>query len=649
MISEVYDLESLKNLFTYTGYERKTKQYFQFVIWRGQNDYEELISHLFRDKLIMIGYNNEGYDYPLLHHLINHYNEYKNLTGEELAEKIYNKSQTLIESQFNTVADWNKKIVQIDLMRILHHDSQAKLTSLKDIEFYMRMDNIEEMPFEHFHYFTNQSEVDKILYYNKHDVKATNLLFDIVLGNTDISLYRGINKIQLRQDVNKEFKIPCLNYNDVKIGEEINKQQYLKNNPGLKVKDLKNLKTEIKPFTFDDCIPKYVKFKTKEFNDFYNNIKNIVVDITGDSNEKQIFPFLYNKTIYNIARGGIHSTEGSRKLIPKDNEILRDADVGSQYPNAIRKRKLYPRHLNEKWLIGYTNNIQKRIDAKHLFKETKDPKYQSIAETYKLALNGGGFGKTGEPNNWQYDPFCSLSCTIGNQFEILMLIEMMEMSGIDVVSANTDGIVCLFDKKLNDRYYEVCHEWEKIVGNEELGQLEYTDYAALIQANVNHYIAIKIKDGKLDLESPKLKGVFATEIEMHKNPSMMIVPIAVRDYFVKGIPVEETIVNHTNIYDFCLRLKVNSLFEARYYYNKNHKITYDKLNRTTRYYISNSGGSLNKCRKSNENISRVNVGYNVTIFNKFEKKENYDINYNFYIRECNKLILPIENKQLTLW
>lgn len=60
MISEVYDIETLINLFTYTGFERQTQTYHQFVIHKLRNDYELLIQHLKRDKLIMIGYNNEG-------------------------------------------------------------------------------------------------------------------------------------------------------------------------------------------------------------------------------------------------------------------------------------------------------------------------------------------------------------------------------------------------------------------------------------------------------------------------------------------------------------------------------------------------------------------------------------------------------------
>ena len=129
MLSEVYDLEVLSNLFTYTGYCRQTKEYHQFVIWQDQNDYESLIEHLYRDKLILIGYNIDNFDYPIIHHMLNHYNEYKYLNGRELAQKIYDKAQSIIDNRFNTVADWNKKMIIIDLFKIHHYDNMAKLTS----------------------------------------------------------------------------------------------------------------------------------------------------------------------------------------------------------------------------------------------------------------------------------------------------------------------------------------------------------------------------------------------------------------------------------------------------------------------------------------------------------------------------------------
>lgn len=184
------------------------------------------------------------------------------------------------------------------------------------------------MPFDHTYWVTTEEEIDKILSYNKWDVYATEQLLDVVLGKTELELYKGKDKIKLRQDIQKEFGINCLNYNDVKIGEEINKVEYLKRNSYLKAKDLKNLITPTIPFTFGDAIPDYIQFKTPEFNKFKDSIKNITVDLISNKDDKQTFPFIYNGTKYTIARGGIHSCESGRKIEIESNQILRDADIG---------------------------------------------------------------------------------------------------------------------------------------------------------------------------------------------------------------------------------------------------------------------------------------------------------------------------------
>ena len=131
---------------------------------------------------------------------------------------------------------------------------------------------------------------------------------------------------------------------------------------------------------------------------------------------------------------------------------------------------------------------------------------------------------------------------------------------------------------------------------------------------------------------------------------MRIVPLAVKNYFVYGIPVEQTIKNHTDIFDFCLRLKTNSASTPYFKYMKNGEIVKDKLARTTRYYISNKGGILYKDFGQGR-ITGINVGYNCTVFNKYIERpiQEYDINYQFYISEAYKLIYAIDDGQLSLF
>lgn len=132
---------------------------------------------------------------------------------------------------------------------------------------------------------------------------------------------------------------------------------------------------------------------------------------------------------------------------------------------------------------------------------------------------------------------------------------------------------------------------------------------------------------------------------------MRIVPIALKNYFIYNIPIEQTIKNHTDIFDFCLRLKTNSKSVPYYTYLDNGMVKKKELDRTTRYYISNSGGSITKCFQERNAESGVNVGYSITLFNKFinKKIKDYDINYNFYIAEAYKIKNAISDGQLNLF
>lgn len=130
---EIYDLETLSNLFTYTGYDCINKTWRQFVISNWRNDLDDLykwLDYQRTNQYYQVGFNNENFDYPIIHHIMNHYGTYKHRFGEEVAQAIYQKSQELIGNEFNTIADKNKYIRQIDLFKIWHYDNKARRTSL---------------------------------------------------------------------------------------------------------------------------------------------------------------------------------------------------------------------------------------------------------------------------------------------------------------------------------------------------------------------------------------------------------------------------------------------------------------------------------------------------------------------------------------
>lgn len=154
----------------------------------------------------------------------------------------------------------------------------------------------------------------------------------------------------------------------------------------------------------------------------------------------------------------------------------------------------------------------------------------------------------------------------------------------------------------------------------------------------------------------KYKGAFevdkvvGSEPAYHKDNSFRIIPLAISEYFTKGISIETTIKNHTNIYDFCGRQKFTRDSYGQIHYLGNDGATCEKQQKNVRYYISNKGVTFYKYYNKGTN-EVINKGYQVSIFNDFvdKKWEDYNINYNFYIKEAMKIVNEIEDKQLSLF
>lgn len=351
---EIYDIEVLANCFTYTGYVPDEDKYYQFVIWKKRNEYNELSEHITRG-IYQVGFNNEDYDYPVLHHLLNHYEAYKHLPSNELVMKIYDKSQELIDMEFSAIADKNKFIPQLDLYRIWHFNNPARACSLKHLEVAMKMDNVEDMPFDHTHYVQNEEELQLILDYNKHDVRATYEFFKITKGDTDHPLYAKKDKLLLRKQIMAAHKIPCLNYPDVKLGEQLLLKLYCEytHKNVFDVKKLKSPRTEIK---LSDCIFDYIKFETPAFNALHQWLLqqtitstkgaftkiplsrvNLIVDYVdksligkdGKTGEKFLLNLNINTPFGPIiyGTGGLHHSQSGVYRSDKDYLIL-DIDVG---------------------------------------------------------------------------------------------------------------------------------------------------------------------------------------------------------------------------------------------------------------------------------------------------------------------------------
>lgn len=377
--TEVYDIETLVNCFTYTGYCIQTKEWVQYVISDNINQLEELLLHL-QTLNRQVGFNNEYFDYPLLHWIIENNEKLLAMGNFTCANQIYNRAQHLInDGEFNTIWDNKKYIPQTDLYLIHHYNNNARSASLKDIEFSLRMKNIQEMPFDHTHYVTSE-EISQILEYNKNDVEATYQLLLITLGLTNHPVYKGEDKIKLRNKFWNLFSLKCDNYPDVKIGAELLLKKYCEQSHK-DFKEAKKIRGSHEIVALKECVPRWCKIETKEFKNFLDTINKTIVK--GDAKEFQ-YSVIFHGIQFDFGLGGSHGCIKPGVYKSSNERVIMDLDVGSLYPSIIISLGLYPRTLGPEFLPTYIQLRDARLAEKHK-KEGRD---NSLIKGYKLALNG---------------------------------------------------------------------------------------------------------------------------------------------------------------------------------------------------------------------------------------------------------------------
>lgn len=659
----VFDIETLRELFDIGVYDPDNGQWVEYQISKWKNDLYKIVKLYTSHKYdYWVSFNGIGFDNQVLEYIVDNYNDWYDLTNQQIIDKIYDFSQKIIDDQKYNIPppyiEEDFKVKCIDLFRIHHFDNEARRTSLKWCAFMMDVD-VEEMPIHHTATGLLEADIDTITMYRRNDVLVTYTLLKITLGITDLDHlkdYKGKNKIQDRMDIFHTTGMYCMNWSDVKIGEEWNKLDYKRSQTDMVGEKGLYPKTVIQPYgkPFSRYFPSTVTYKTPSLQEFISELGKEYVKAI-----KQKFTFSMADTSYTVAKGGLHSNEKARMINVPKGFILKDADVGSQYPKFIEKNSIYPLHLNPSIITQFRGKIQQRIENKKIAndlkkqgKEEEARPYLSIQEMLKLCLNGGYYGKLNQKGSFLEHPEGYLKVTIGCQLEILMLIEMLETNGIHVISGNTDGVVAFYPEALDEKYKEVCQEWEKRVGNTDLGKLEYVEFQCLWQESVNHYIALK-KDG-----SVKKKGRFMTEYELNKNKSKRIIALAMEAYFIKKISPIDFIMSHQNIYDFCIAKKTfgDMHYEEIIEMEDRNKPKIIKHKKLIRYFVSTDGNVFMK-RGFDVNGKPMNNHCEATdsdfpwmgqpklhYFNKGESRpiREYNINYSYYILETLKKIDKIE-------
>lgn len=659
--------------------------------WRNDGAF---IMDFFIQHKTLTGYNSNNYDRFMLDVFINNYRYcdargYNKKEGKHITQILFDHSTSCIQfgKGYGKLLKFKKfykpPYTDYDIQKILYLDKT--FTSLKQVAICLKWYRIQNLPIE-FDRAIKPHEIYDICDYNVNDVLITLALTRNQKG-----------EIELREDISNEFDIDVRNMSRSSIGKAITTELYEKFS-GIPRKDFIEKKTDRWKINVASVLSDKIRFETRILNELLDKVRKSVI-VVGSKEDKDKFKheFKFGDTVYTMALGGLHSQDDPAIFDIYDTSheeyILRDADVASYYPNGILSYDVYPAHLERipfRATVGYTKDT--RVEAKHtsgkLGKEAKkvlndlhdaeaqrrspeeiaelnaryedlrdqSKRFKTKAEGLKIAINRM-YGAFRDVNDYLYDPKCTYKVTINLQLCLLMLIEKLELSGIKVISANTDGIVCkILPHQEND--YKKCCDWWQEYNNFEL---EFTDYEKYLRNDVNNYIAIKkgFKEAytKLVDKSPenlkeiedayiKRKGLFIEDIVFNKGYAYPVVPKALNLHFIYDIPYRETILNHINsskdaIYDYCMSQKTDAKFTIIYKHIVDGKVVSENLQKSNRFYmtkVSNGSGSIVKYDPNSGRNNRIVAKYSVKPFNDYIEEENYDIDFSFYLNECHKIL-----------
>lgn len=560
--------------------------------------------------------------------------------------------------------------INLQWYELLEHELPA--ISEKDIHFYNKDFRYKDMPVSQINQLIDKWDryiipewIDDIMHYN---------LNDVFIVCEMVRLY--IDEIRLRYNISKAYGVDVLSSSRSNIADKLFIKFYSEFS-GLAESQWRGRKTERTAMSFKRVIFPFIKFQTKELQELLEEMKKITIYSIGKKALKDVaskytdlkylktntesgwFEIKLNNLIYTIATGGLHSQDIPRELkskivymdapstggeshadtsiwdvITDDSYIYVHWDIASFYPSIMDVYKIAPAHMNESIFVKLIHWLKEtRVTAKHSKEDYIDgiPK-DVLAQVLKIVINSI-YGKLGFERGDICDRLAVLKVTINGQLMIIMLCESLELAGIEVMSANTDGIVIKLYKRNKAKFEEIANDWKKLTKLDA----DSEEYKCYINRDINNYVIEEI-NGKVSYKGDLNPNMYA--VDLQKGYNMPIVAQAVVNYFLNNKPVLETLYECKNILDFCKTQNVGRQFHVEFTVGSSREI----LQRNVRFYVTNKGGVLEKVNDNTNGRNNMCAGYQVSILNTLDDKriEYRNINYSYYYQEALKIIDPIK-------
>lgn len=611
MTTLIYDIETYPNVFTLTLLDADSPLRWCYEISDWRNDSREIIglmNHLASIDATMVGFNNVGFDYPVLHTLCR--------MGQSDAHTLYQKAMAIIGSQddedrwVHSVKPTDRLVRQVDLFKVHHFDNKARATSLKALEFVMRLPNISDLPFPVGTTLT-WDQVQVLKDYNLDDVEATKRFY-----------HESKDMLRFRQELTVKYHgRDWLNFNDTKIGKEYFTMRLEES--GVACYDYgpngrQPRQTRRPSIALRDAILPWIRFENPEFQRVLDWLREQTITET-----KGVFTDLVARVggidvVFGL--GGIHGSVESEIIEAGDEHIIVDIDVESYYPSTAIAQRFRPSHFPEAFCDIYANLKEQRKSY---------PKGSAENAMLKLALNGV-YGDSNNGFSVFYDPLMMMQITLNGQLLLCLLAEnLLKITGLRIIQMNTDGLTVKLPGQHRESLHQVVQWWEGITKL----KMEYADYRRMFIRDVNSYIAEKV-DG-----SVKRKGAYEWKRGWHQDHSALVVPKVAEQVLLHGKPIRETVEQWPDIMDFMIRIKVP----------RSSRLVIESggqefpLQNTTRYYVAKGGGRLFKWMpplKGKTEYRRIGVesGWGVHVCNDIAHAGHAPVDFDYYIREVEKLV-----------
>lgn len=579
----IYDIETFPNCFTLDMEMLYSDNGCTWEISEFRDDRDALFQwfdYMNKTQTPMIGFNNEHFDYAVIHFL------FKNPTAT--VRQIYEFAMQLINSQnrfAHTIWPRDRFAPQIDLFKIHHFDNRAKTTSLKALQINMRSESVVDMPVALGTNLTFDQVNNYLKPYNVHDVRETKKF-----------AFHSMPAIEFRIGLMDQLGAEVINYNDSKIGSKILENRlgddvcYTRDEYGRRQKK----QTVRNRIALNDIIFPYVGFNNPEFCRVLDWMKTQVLtpedieDSEATIQTKGVFSGVKAQVggiDFHFGTGGIHGSVDAQKIVASEEWFIRDIDVASLYPSIAIVNKLSPAHLGEVFTAEYARLPQERKEW-----QKKKGKKCVEANAIKLAANGT-YGNSNNKYSVFYDPQFTMTITINGQLMLCMLAEwILTVPTVRLIQINTDGITYHIHKDYLAQVKQIEKQWQEYT----LLILEDVHYSRVWIRDVNNYIA-EDTNGNL-----KQKGAywhpdpirFAESISeagppaWHKDFNPVVVTRAAVAAMTQGIDPEIFIRLQTDPFDFMLRAKVDRASKLM--------IGERQVQSTTRYFITSDGEPMKK-------------------------------------------------------